>query len=178
MDSLNWFRTDLTREQAEIELENKPEGTYLVRSSVHAGSKYVLSVVAPQQTVHIVIDENQGKYFIKSNYQQRRRLAKNDASVESGSRSRSPSHHKLMSASSLTNTSNVSSSTISSSSNNSLNDDITQFNNNNKDSFAANKFATLTDLIVYYSKNILQINHKSWNVVLKLPAFLNQSTKF
>ena len=175
MDSLNWFRTDLTREQAEIELEKKPEGTYLVRSSVHAGSKYVLSVVAPQQIVHIVIDESQGKYFIKSNYQQRRRLAKNDASVESSSRSRSPSHHKLMSASSLTNTSNVSSST---SSNNSLNDDMTQLNNNNKDSLATSKFATLTDLIVYYSKNVLQINNKSWNVVLNLPAFLDQSTKF
>merc|ERR1719468_73762 len=71
-DSLNWFRTDLTREQAEKSLFSEPTGTYLVGKSSYV-DKYVLSVVCQSnQAIHIVIDETNGKYSLKSFNQQRR----------------------------------------------------------------------------------------------------------
>lgn len=157
---MNWFRADYKREEAENELKDKPIGTYLVRSSAYANSKYVLSVMSQfNQIIHVIIDESHDKYFLKS-HNQPRRMATNDSNImNEAKRSRSPSQADTMSDK----FSNSSSSIASSST------DDTAMRNLKRDSIE--KFDTLTDLVVYYSKNMLQIGNKTWNIVLSNPAF-------
>ena len=159
LDSLNWFRADLTRDQTEEELKNKPSGTYLVRRSSYASNKYVLSVVANlNQIIHIVIDESQNKYCLKPQNKQRRLEFKARSDTN---RSVSPMNEsKSLSDCALSGNLSNSSSSITSSQ-----DDL---RNLKRDQI--NKFDTLTDLIVFYSTNTLPVD-KNLNIVLQTPAF-------
>lgn len=156
MDSLNWFRADFTRDKAEEVLKDRPNGTFLVRSSQFPGSKYVLSLMF-NQIIHILIDEFQNKYFLKSNNQRRMKYTLSNSSISSGSstRSRSPSSSdQILTSKSSTNS-------------------LSLANDENLNSIM--KFDTLTDLIIYYSKNELRIGTQSWNTVLSWPAFYNSA---
>ena len=155
-DSVNWYRADYTREQAEDELKEKSVGTYLVRTSAYANSKYVLSVMSQfNQIIHVVIDESHEKYFLKSQNQHRRIVNKDSNLLNESKRSRSPSVSDKLSSSTSTMSSSES--------------DMRTLKRESID-----KFETLTDLVVFYSKNMLQIGNKTWNVVLTKPAFLDK----
>ncbi len=156
-DSLNWYRADFTRELAEETLKNKPVGTYLVRKSNYASSKYVLSVVSQvDQIVHIVIDEMQNKYFLKSQNNHRRLLNEEDGQPGGVVKSISSDNCSCLSNSS---------SSMGSSSDDTI---------NLKREMNVNKFDTLIDLVVFYSRNMLQIGNKTWNIILQTPAFCNK----
>ncbi len=146
-DSVNWYRADFTRELAEETLKNKPVGTYLVRTSNYASSKYVLSVVSQlNQTVHILIDEVQNKLFLKSQNNQRKLLKGEEKSASSDNCSVLTSSSTSMSSSS-------------------------DYTLNLKREMNVNKFDTLIDLVVFYSRNMLNIGNKTWNIILQTPAF-------
>lgn len=168
LDSLNWFRAGYNREQAETELKDKPIGTYLVRSSAYANSKYVLSVMSQfNQIIHVVIDESHDKYFLKSQNQPRRINENNNnsnlvrADDDGSKRSRSPPKATDTMSDKFSN----SSASLASSS-----DDATAITRDLKLE-SIDKFDTLTDLVVFYSKNRLQIGNKTWNIVLSQPTF-------
>jgi len=154
MDSLNWFRADFSREKAVETLQGQRDATFLVRSSMYPGSKYVLSLVIDDQVVHILIDEFNDKYFLKPNDQRRLKNTISQQQIaQTNTRSRSPS---------CTSERNI---MKSSSSSNSFSDE-----NHSKD-FQTPRFDTLSDLIIFYSKNELSVANQSWNTVLKYPAF-------
>jgi hypothetical protein len=164
MDSINWFRADFTREKAEEILKDKSNGTFLVRSSMYPGSKYVLSVVNENQPIHILIDELHNKYFLKSNNQRRiHNTLSQPMNLLQGmvSRSRSPS------------TSSVSGKRVGSMIKSASNSSSLSNDENEKDS----KFETLTDLIIFYSKNELKVKNQSWNMILSYPAFYYANLK-
>lgn len=169
-DSLNWFRADFTREQSEQELKDKEIGTYLVRTSAFASSKYVLSVVSQRnQVIHVVIDESHNKYFLKS--QNQRRLAPHDSNGTDGSQSPPLANNipVTSSTSGMDWKSLEDNSLLLSNSSSSVGSANSE--NLNLKRERVNKFDTLTDLIVFYSKNMLQIGNKTWNIVLETPAF-------
>ena len=167
MDSLNWFRADFSREKAVETLQGQQNATFLVRSSMYPGSKYVLSLVIDNQVVHILIDEFNNKYFLKSNEQRRLKNTISQQQIShANARSRSPSC-----------TSERPSSTPmkSSSSSNSFSDE-----NQTKDLLTTTttpRFSTLSDLIIFYSKNELSVANQSWNTALRYPAFCSVTKK-
>lgn len=67
-DSTNWFRHDMSREDAIQALTGRAEGTYLVRSNSKPLSKYILSLVvqSPDNIKHILIEEDSSGCFLKS----------------------------------------------------------------------------------------------------------------
>lgn len=173
-NSLNWYVPDFTREQAIETLKSKPNGTYLVRPNSKPNSKYILSLVASEEIKHILIDENQSGCFIKSNFNQRRLPANLNMEHDIDLSSRSPS------VSSFCSTEKALSQSMSSSSLKSLGSSgsIAHTNDESNNSTCSKsqeiiKFKSLTDLIIYYSKNQIKTNNIVLDTVLMYPAYFN-----
>lgn len=120
----------------------------------------MLSVVSESnQPIHIVIDESNGKYFLSYNQQRRQRPINTSQSP--------PPHSDQISKSTSGYSLNESSSSLTNSSKSSLSSD--ELRNYAK---RENKFDTLTDLVVFYSENRIQIANKMGNDILRTPAFI------
>jgi hypothetical protein len=68
-NSLNWYLASCDREQAVNLLNNRDNGTFIVRPSsnpLNPSSKYTLSFVYQNEVKHFQIQETQTGYFIKS----------------------------------------------------------------------------------------------------------------
>ena len=155
-NSLNWFIGDCAREKSIDILSSKPDGAYLVRPSSNPNSKYVLSLVYQGAVRHLLIDENQSGCFLKASLDQRKhKLAKD--------KEKSDSSENLMKGSASM--SSIYSSDIL---NCSFNEDGL------KGELKELKFKTLTELIVYFSKNNVQTKNLCLNVMLLHPAFAEE----
>ncbi|RNA43297.1 phosphatidylinositol 3-kinase regulatory subunit alpha [Brachionus plicatilis] len=142
-NSLNWFIADCTRERAIEFLKSKPNGTYLVRPNSKPNSKYILSMVCNGEIRHILIEENNSGCFLKSSYI-KRRMALNSARDE----------QDYLNSSAL-----------------SLNSSFDDTKNSDSGSEEEIKFKTLTELIVFYSKNLIKLGNLVLDDKLSLPAF-------
>ena len=171
-NSLNWFKPDLNRAQAEEILKSRPDGTYLVRNGSNGNSKYVISVVAREQIVHMMIDEMNRKYYLKLNTETKRSKIKGNSLLSpSFIRSRSSSHS---SNSSLTEAiakpllSSISSIDSNVSRSSSIPGQVDSTSNLTTEKVM---FNTLTEVIVYYSNYTLRPSNSSTEIRLIYPAF-------
>lgn len=83
-NSENWYRVNMSRSEAESVLNNRRNGTFLVRSkfrqqvdtdknassssisSINSKRGYVLSLVYNSSIIHLIIEEDDGGYYIKT----------------------------------------------------------------------------------------------------------------
>lgn len=146
-NSINWFIADCTREQAMEFLQSKPNGTYLVRPNTKPNSKYILSMICSGIIKHILIEENSSGCFLKSSYFKRRMVFNSTPRDE---------HDYLNS--SETNLDNSF-------------DEITKGDSLRSEEEI--KFKTLTELIVFYSKNPIKLGNLILDNKLMFPAFFS-----
>ena len=154
LNSLNWYKADCTREEANEILNSKQNGTFLVRPSTHPSSKYVISLIYQDQIKHILVDENQNGCFLKSALLHRRLPPHPTQNQSQDQLSSQNSLTKSSSSSSLNSTDKQMNSSTSVSSLSSVTNESTNIDDqSNKMDSTIKYFKTLTELVVFYSSN-------------------------